>query len=118
MKLTKTQQLMLYSLGHYYNALNQDLQKVLSLHTSKIAFIELLLKSALFNKKERALYLNLGSLEQKELIAYDNRRVFLTELGVKQFKRLDKEIGQYFELKSFFDKAEKPARKLQTTLIR
>lgn len=117
MKLTKTQKLMLFSLGHYHNALNHELEKVLSLHTPKITFIELCLQSNLFNKKERALYLNLETLEQKKLLSYDQGKVFLTETGLNEFKRIDQEIALYSKTKSYFS-VKKPLRKLQTMLVR
>ena len=57
MKLTKTQRLILYSLGQFYRRLNQPLQeKPVKVRTSKIAFIELLLSSEIISKQERALY--------------------------------------------------------------
>jgi len=107
---------MLFSLGHYYNALNHDLEKVLSLHTSKITFIELCIQSGLFDKKERALYMNLETLEQKKLLSYDQGRVFLTEVGVKEFRKIDAEITLYSKTRGYFSE-KKPKRKLQTTFI-
>src|SRR3989344_5861918 len=57
MEPTKTQRLILFSLGQFYTALNQPLvQKLVQVRTSKIAFIEHLLRAKLISKQERALY--------------------------------------------------------------
>ena len=68
MKLTKIQRLILYSLGQFYESINQRLNgKPLRLRTSKIAFIELLLQSKIISNQERALYKNLENLQKKKL---------------------------------------------------
>ncbi|MBS3124525.1 hypothetical protein J4437_07915 [Candidatus Woesearchaeota archaeon] len=117
MKLTLVQQLMLFSLGQYYEMLNQPLVETpLRLQTSKITFIELLLKAKILSKHERAIYKNLEDLEKKKLIAYENRMIRLTDLGLKELQRIRKEISQFNEIAIQFQRMEKPKRKLQTTL--
>lgn len=116
-KITKTQRLILYSLGQFYKSLNQPLsEKHLKLRTSKIAFIELLLSSRIMGKQERALYKNLETLEDKKLIEYHNRKIKLTEKGVKIIDKINKEVKQFNNVKEYFKEVKKPKRKLQTTI--
>tara|TARA_Y100000310_G_scaffold345580_1_gene466874 strand:+ start:3606 stop:4049 length:444 start_codon:yes stop_codon:yes gene_type:complete len=117
MKLTRTQRLMLYSLGHYYRRLNQELQeKPISLKTSKITFIELLLDSKIIAKQERAVYKNLEMLESKKLIEYENKMIKFTEKGLSILNKINKEIHKFIDVQLYFDTAKKPKRKLQTVI--
>ncbi len=117
MKLTLVEQLMLFSLGEYYEVLNQPLiENNLRLQTSKITFIELLLKTNVLPKHERAVYKNLEILEKKKLIAYENKMVRFTDLGLKQLQNIRKEISLFNHIAKQFHGIEKPKRKLQTTL--
>lgn len=114
MNLTKTQRLMLYSLGLFYRSLNQPLQeKPLRLRTSKIAFIELLKESKIITKQVRALYKNLETLESKRLIDYEKKMVMFTELGLKELEKIHQERRQFSEVEKHFSES-KPKRKLQT----
>ncbi len=116
MKLTKTQRLILYALGHFYTALNQPLvEKPVQVRTSKIAFIEHLLAAKIISKQERALYKNLETLGQKKLISYQNKMIMFTELGLPELEKINKEIGQFISLEHYFEQ-EKPKRKLQTMI--
>ena len=116
-KITKTQRLILYSLGRFYQSLNQPLsEKHLKLRTSKIAFIELLLSSRIVSKQERALYKNLEMLEHKKLIEYYDRKIKLTEKGRRIIERINKEVKQFADVKDYFKDVKKPKRKLQTTI--
>lgn len=116
-KITKTQRLILYSLGQFYQSLNQPLsEKHLRLRTSKITFIELLLSSGIVGKQERALYKNLETLEDKKLIEYFDRKVKLTEKGIKIMDKINKEVKQFTDVKEYFKNVKKPKRKLQTTI--
>lgn len=117
MSLTQAQKLILYSLGQFYQSLNQPLvEKPLLLRTSKIAFIELILQSGIISKQERALYKNLESLEQDKLIGYDKRMIKFTELGLLALEKIDQELKQFHQIEEFFKKGEKPKRKLQTMI--
>lgn len=117
MELTNTHKLILYSLGQFYQMLNQPLvEKPLKLSTMKITFIELLLKSMIISQQERALYKNLEFLESKKLITYENRMIKLTESGLKELQKIEKELQQFLTLKDYFLKTEKPKRKLQTVI--
>lgn len=117
MKLTKSQRLILFALGHFYQHLNQPLaEKPVWVRTSKIAFIELLLKSQIITSQERALYKNLELLEKNKLIAYDHRMIKFTDLGFRILHKINKEITQFTGLEEYFTTAEKPKRKLQTVI--
>jgi hypothetical protein len=117
MKLTKQQKLILYSLSRFYAQLNQPLQNTpVKLETSKIVFIELLLISQIITKQRRALYKNLESLENKSLIDYTNKMIKFTPTGIKEFKKIEKEYNQYFNINQYFTQAKKPNKKLQTVI--
>jgi len=117
LKLSKPQSLILFSLGQFYQSINQILNdKPLKLRTSKIAFIELLLDSGIVSKQERALYKNIESLEKKNLIEYKNRRIRFTEQGLKELKKINSHYHKYNNLKNYFQEEIKPKRSLQTTI--
>ncbi len=119
MKLTKTQRLILFSLGQFYQTINQSLeQKPLKLETSKITFIELLLQSGLITTQERALYKNLETLESKKLIEYENRMIKFTDAGLKILQKINKEIKQFVDVEIYFKENKKTKRKLQTVIVR
>lgn len=116
MKLTKTQRLILYALGHFYTSLNQPLVEMpVQVQTSKIAFIDHLLAAKKISKQERALYKNLETLENKKLISYENRMIMFTEFGLKELDEINKEISHFTALEKYFEQ-EKPRGKLQTTI--
>ncbi len=117
MKLTRTQRLILYALGHFYQSINQPLvEKPVKLQTSKITFIEHLMNAQIVSKQERALYKNLEMLENKKLIEYENNRIYFTELGIKEVQRINKEVRQCTDVDRYFQGAELPKRKLQTVM--
>ena len=118
MKLSTPQRLILYSLGQFYQSLNQPLiEKPVRVQTSKIAFIELLEKFGAVSKKERALYQNLEDLEKKKLIGYENRMIKFTDAGLRELEKVERELRQFRTLEQFFEKGEKPSnRKLQTVM--
>ena len=117
MKLTKTERLILYSLGQFYAQLTQPLQeKPIHLRTSKIACIAFLLHSNIIVKKERALYKNLEELEKKKLLEYQNKMITFTEKGILVVKKINKDVEQFIKIEKFFSTGEKPKRKLQTVI--
>ncbi len=117
MRLTRPQWLILYSLGEFYQTINQPLvEKPVRLETSKITFIELLLQSKIVTKQERALYKNLEILEKKKLIEYVNRMVKFTERGIQELQKITKDLDQFQKLNEYFQTVEKPHRKLQTMI--
>lgn len=117
MKLTKTQRLVLYALGQFYEQLNQPLEtKPVELKTSKIAFIIFLLHSNIIGRQERTLYKNLEQLEKKKLIAYNQKMIAFTATGIVVYQRITQEVEQFFSLQKFFVAGTKPKQKLQTRI--
>lgn len=117
MPLTRNQRQILFALGQFYHSLNQPLvEKPLRIKTSKIAFIELLLKSGIVSKQERAAYKNLETLENKKLIAYVRRMITFTERGLWELDKISDEVHQFDRIKGYFQRAEKPKRRLQTMI--
>ena len=117
MGLTQTEKLILFSLGQFYQSINQPLvAKPLTLRTSKITFIELMLESSIISKQERALYKNLESLEQEKFITYNQRMILFTSKGLKELERLNQEVKQYQEIIEYFHNPQKTKRKLQTMI--
>ena len=117
MLLSKTERLILYSLGQFYQSINQPLtHKHLRLRTSKIAFIEVLLSSKIITKQARTLYKNLENLENKKLISYDKRMIKVTLLGLSILEKINLEIKQFLDVKEHFKEIKKPKRKLQTVM--
>jgi len=119
MKLTKTQRLILFSLGQFYDQLNQPLkEKPLQLQTSKIVFITFLLHSGIITKQERALYRNLESLEEKNLITYEKRMIKLTPQGISILQKINDEIRKFNEIEKFFAKKKTTTKQKLQTMIK
>ena len=116
MGLTKTQKITLYSLGECYNQLNRRFGDApLEVFISKIGFIEVMIDSGLVEKKPRAIYKNLESLENKKLIYYENRNLRFTKRGFIHYNRIKKAIEPFLAVGKFL-KDVRTDRKLQTTL--
>jgi len=117
MPLTPVEKLILHSLGQFYISVNQPLiEKPVRVRTSKIAFIELMLKSKVVNKQERALYKNLENLEKRKLIGYDSRMIAFTNKGLRELEKVRKEVTPFVEIEHYFQKGVKSQRKLQTVM--
>ena len=116
MKLTKTERLILFSLGQFYKQLNQPLTaKPITVRTSKIAFITFLLHSEIITKQQRALYKNLEALEDKKLISYEKRMIKFTEEGLDILDKINQEIEQFIMLKVFF-RRNRSKKEIQTVI--
>ena len=116
MKLSKPQRLILFALGQFYTSLNQPLvEKPLQVRTSKIAFIEHVIASAILSEQERSLYKNLETLQINQLISYQNKMIMFTESGIKEMEKTKKEIQQFIKLEQYFQQ-KKPKGKLQTVI--
>ena len=117
MKITTAQKLTLYALEQCYAKLNQPLEKSpVEINVSKITFIELVLNAPITLKQERALYKNLETLEQKQLIKYNNKRIIFTPLGLEELNKIQNDIKQFLEVRDYFLTIEKPSKKLQTII--
>lgn len=116
MQLTKAQRLILFALAQFYAALNQPLvEKPVQARTSKIAFIEHLLEAKIIAKREREMYKNLETLEQKKVITYDNKTIVFTESGLQEVEKISQEIHMFISLERYFQQV-KPKGKLQTVI--
>ena len=116
MSLTKTQKLTLYSLGECYSRLNKRFGNApLQVFISKIGFIEMMINSGLVEKKERALYKNLETLEKKKLVYYEDRNLRFTKRGFVHYNKIKKDIEPFLAVNKFL-KNIKTNRRLQTKL--
>jgi coproporphyrinogen III oxidase-like Fe-S oxidoreductase len=107
MRVGKKQTFILFTLGQYYVQANEKLKKLpLEIVISKKVFIDIVRKANIAEKKERALYRNLETLEKKKLISYDNRNLKLTPRGQKMFTKLNREYGPYLNLAKVLDKVD------------
>ncbi len=85
-QLTKVEKYVLFVLGSCERELCKRVAgKPLEIVLSKSAFIELVMRSGVAGKKERALYKNLESLEKQKLLTYDHTIIHLTKRGKKEF---------------------------------
>lgn len=116
MGLTNKEKVLVYALGVYL----QDLQKRvdtanLDVAVQKSVFIDFVLKTKLFEKKERALYQNLENLEEKKIIVYPNKRIVLSERGMKEFYSVQHEIMPYLTVYATLQQVNivKETRKIQ-----
>lgn len=104
MKLNKQQKLVLYALGLSYKHFHNNFKdKPLDISVSKSAFIELAMKSNITSIKERAIYKNLEFLEQKRIISYKNKSLYLSQRGNKLFEKLNKEVSPFLNLTETFN---------------
>ncbi len=120
MPLTHTQKLTLFSLGQCLTQLNRRFADApLNVAISKIIFIEIAMHSGLVEKKERALYKNLETLEEKKLIEYTQspaRNLRFTKKGLHLYLAMEKELAHYRAIAGFWSKTPQTQRKLQTIL--
>jgi coproporphyrinogen III oxidase-like Fe-S oxidoreductase len=96
MNQTKTQRFMLYSLGKWFEEANEkNKRQTIKDSISKSLFVDFVLNSKVAEKKERAIYKNLETLEEKKLIQYDNKEIELTEKGIKFYEKIKSDIDPY-----------------------
>lgn len=116
MRLSKKHRFVLYALYQYLNEANKQLRdKLLEMSVSKIVFIEVLKKSKIADKSQRALYKNLEILEKKKLIKYENKFLKPTKRGLKLFLEMHKEMTPYLHMVDVIKAdAGKLGRKIQT----
>lgn len=115
--ISQKKRFILFTLGEYYSEANKKLkEKDLLVSISKSVFIDLLMKTKIISKKERALYKDLEDLEATRLISYTNRVLKLTTKGKKEYNKIRKEIIPYLNLAKILNAAElyRLAKKSQT----
>lgn len=116
MKLTTKEKLLVFALGIYLQNLKKKVCCDLDVSIQKSTFIDFVLKTKLFEKKERALYKNLENLEKKKLLGYPVKRIVLTEKGWKAYWRINDSVKPYLILQDALstETIVKGTRKIQT----
>ena len=120
MNVGKRQKLILYALGEYYKESNKTLKgRSLEVVAPKYVFIDLLRKLKLTEKKPRALYRNLETLEKKKLISYSDKNLHLTAKGMKMFNEISSEVDPYVNVLRVLETIEafRKSKKSQTVLV-
>jgi hypothetical protein len=96
MKLTKVQRFILFSLGKWFEEANKRIKgKSLEVSISKKRFIEVAMKAGFAEKKQRAFYKNLEALEKRRLVSYEQRELFLTERGEREYRKMSEDLAPY-----------------------
>lgn len=119
MVLSKKETYILYAIGQCYKAYNKMfLDRPLKVRISKPVFIDIMISSKSVNKKERALYKNLESLEKQKYLRYNKNELSFTKKGLQLFKTMDKDIKGYVDLLAHLYDAKtiRLHKKLQTRL--
>ena len=116
MKITKTQNFILFTLGKWYEEANKKIKgKPLLVCISKKIFIDLVKNSKITKKQDRALYKNLETLEKSKLITYKNRSLRLTQKGNKIFQKIHRDVKDYILINTAINpKTVTKAKKIQT----
>lgn len=107
MRVGPRQVFILFTLGQYYKEANKRLKSLpLQVVISKKAFIDIVKQAHLAEKKERALYRNLETLEKKKYISYENRCLKLTDKGERLVQRINKVYQPYLNLARVLEKTD------------
>jgi len=94
--LTRVQAFMLFSLGKAYEEFDARFAgRPVAFVMNKTDFIELVHKSHIATKKDRAVYRNLQSLEEQRYVSYHKKNLILTKKGAKEYERIRKETRPY-----------------------
>lgn len=117
MELTPKEQVLVFALGLYLQDLKRKVEaEELDVAIQKSVFIDFVLKTKLFEKKERALYLNLENLEGKKIIDYPNKRIVLTARGLREYAKIQHSVMPYLTVYATLQQVNivKETRKIQT----
>lgn len=117
MELTTKEKLLVFALGIYLQNLQRKINtQDLDISIQKSVFIDFVLKTKLFEKKERALYKNLENLEKKKLLSYPVRRIVLTERGWKAYDKISESLKPYLIIRDMLstETIVRGTRKIQT----
>jgi DNA-binding PadR family transcriptional regulator len=115
--ISKKNRFILFTLGMLYDELNRRLKnRYLRIAISKSVFIRLVQDAHITQKKARALYKNLETLEKQRYIEYRNQNLRMTPKGEKMFVLIRKEQEPYMNLFSILKRKDigKFSRKSQT----
>jgi hypothetical protein len=119
MALTRVQAFMLYALGTTHDQFSARFKdKPLSLTMNKVDFIDLVHSAKIAEKKDRAVYKNLESLEKLKLVAYNNKTLTLTKKGRIAYESIKTSMAPYFYVRDLLrsDNILKYAAEKQTVL--
>lgn len=117
MDLTPKERLLIFALGIYLQDLKSKVESAnLDIAIQKSVFIDFVLKTRLFEKKERALYQNLENLEEKKIISYPNKRIVLSERGIKEYYKIQHSVMPYLMVYATLQQVNivKETKKIQT----
>ena len=120
MLLTPTHKFILFTLGFWYNEANKKLKdKNLAVSISKALFIDIVKKSGIVEKQERALYKNLELLENIKLIKYENKGLILTKKGENIYSKVYEEMIPYRNIMWLVNEKDplSYSKKIQTKFI-
>ncbi len=118
-KLTKPEKYVLYAIGFSYSSFNKKFKdKPLHVSFSKVSIIDVLISSKSVDKKERALYKNIESLELKGYLKYKNSELSFTKKGHKAFLTIREYLAKFDVMREKINnpKIIKLHKKLQTKL--
>lgn len=117
-KLTRVQDLMLYTLGKLLDETNKKVVgKPLSIALTKAQFIQMITDSEVAGKKERAVYQNLQNLEAKHYVEYSKKQLSLTAKGRKVNLKIERQIAPYHKVMRAIEEKIQLAREgIQTAL--
>ena len=94
--LTKVQSFMLYALGTYQEEFSRRFEgRPVTMVLNKVDFIDLVHKTKIASKKDRAVYKNLQDLEEQRYVSYEHKTLALTKRGGKEFVRIKRDISPY-----------------------
>lgn len=118
-KLTKPEKYVLYAIGFSYSSFNNQFKnKPLHISFSKVSIIDILISSKSVDKKARALYKNIESLESKGYLKYKDSELSFTKKGYKAFLIIEKYLARFDVMREQIKnpKTIKLHKKLQTKL--
>lgn len=91
--ISRPNQLILFSLGTYFEKLNKPTSPV-RVSFSKAAFVRM---HKSLGKSERAVYKNLETLEKRRFITYTDHEISITRKGLRLYKKICKDVMPFFE---------------------
>jgi len=119
-KLTKPEKYVLYAIGFSYSSFNNKFKnKPFNVYFTKVSIIDILISTKSVDKKERALYKNIESLELKGYLKYKNNELSFTKKGFKAFTIISEYLKRFDNLRKKISnpKTLKLHKKIQTKLV-
>jgi len=119
MHLSGKKKEMLYTLGQFFKETDKKFSEApLKVGIIKAEFIDIITSLSATNKKERAIYKNLESLQKEKFIVYDDRMLLLTRKGLKEYQDMITEMKNLQEITKKLEAQKiRFKRKIQAKLI-